>query len=185
MLRSIEFSGLPDGEVEVRPKGENVFQLTPSHREFITEFIDLLICKRLVALNTLEKRYEKSKANRHYYEFLIVRGFIKCNFIALDNHLDIDEYGNLNTEFILCPRTGECLDCGLICNSPANSELTDREAEILKLIAEGNDNKTIAEILYISVNTVHNHRNNILKKLGKSNTAELVRYWFENNMNKL
>ena len=103
----------------------------------------------------------------------------------LDNHLDIDENGNMNTEFILCPRTGECIECGLICNSPANTELTDREVEVLRLIADGNDNMTIAEILYISVNTVHNHRNNILKKLGKSNTAELVRYWFENNMNKL
>lgn len=185
MLRSIESSGLPDGEVEIRPKGEPVYQLTPSHREFITEFIEMLRCKKPVALNALEKRYEKSKANRIYYEFLIVRGFIKCNFIVLDNHLDIDENGNFNTEFVLCPRTGECIECGLICNSPTNTDLTDREVEILRLIAEGNDNMTIAERLYISVNTVHNHRNNILKKLGKSNTAELVRYWFENNMNKL
>ena len=179
-LSNIEFIGLPDGEVEVRVSGEQPYKLEPTHREFISEFIDLLIAKRLVAFKALEKRYENSKANHRYFEFLIVRGFIKCNFIVFDNRLDIDAYGNLNTEFVLCPRTGECIECGLICNSPVNTELSDREIEVLRLIAEGMENTAIADQLYISKNTVHNHRNNILKKLGASNTADLVRYWFEN-----
>jgi DNA-binding CsgD family transcriptional regulator len=180
-LHNIEFSGLPEGEVEIRMEGK-VFKLEPNHRDFIVAFIQLLISKRLVALNALEKRYAKSKANTIYYEFLIVRGFIKCNFIQLDNHLDIDAAGNLNTEYVLCPRTGECHECGLICNSPANSELSDREKDVLRLIVAGCNNTEIADQLYISQNTVHNHRNNILKKLGMTNTAELVRYWFENEM---
>ena len=180
-LRNIEFSGLPDGEVEVRQDGK-VFTLMPFHREFIDAFIDILINKRVVAFKALEQRYIKSKANDNYYEFLIVRGFIKCNFIVHDNRMDIDDAGNLNTEYVLCPRTGECLECGIICNSPANTELSDREIDVLRLLADGFDNLEIANQLYISPSTVHNHRNNILRKLNKNNTAELVRYWFENNM---
>ena len=180
-LQQIEFSGLPDGEVEVRDQGK-VFQLTTQNYEFIDEFIDLLKSKRKIAYSALEKRYIKSKANHSYYKFLIVRGFIKCNFIMLDNHMDIDENGNFNTEFVLCPRTGECLECGLVCNSPANTELSEREIQVLRLIAVGKENVTIADELYISAHTVHNHRNNILKKLGKNNTAELVSYWYKSNL---
>lgn len=180
ILRNIEFNGLPDGEVEVRPQGENPFKLDISHRDFINEFIELLIQKRVVAFEALEKRYSKSKENQLYFDFLIVRGFIKCNFITHDNKLDIDDSGNFNTEYVLCPRTGECVECGLICNSPANTELSEREIDVLRLIKDGYDNLMIANMLYISANTVHNHRNNILKKLGKNNTAELVRYWYEN-----
>ena len=62
-LSNIEFIGLPDGEVEVRVSGEQPYKLEPTHREFISEFIDLLIAKRLVAFKALEKRYENSKAN--------------------------------------------------------------------------------------------------------------------------
>lgn len=180
-LRNIEFSGLPDGEVEVRHEG-NVFKLEAHHFDFINAFIDLLITKRVVAYKALERRYIKSKENDVYYDFLIVRGFIKCNFIVHDNKMDIDENGNFNTEFVLCPRTGECLECGVICNSPANTELSEREIDVLRLIAQGYDNVEIANQLYISANTVHNHRNNILKKLYKNNTAELVKYWYENEM---
>lgn len=181
-LKNIEFNGTPDGEVEVRVEGKYSFTLQPKDREFISSFIDLLIDKQPIAYKALCKRYEKSKLNIEWYEFLIVRGYVKCNFIVLDNHLDIDENGNLNTEFILCPLTGECKECGHICNSPANTELSDREIQVLRLIKDGYDNYAIADQLYISINTVHNHRNNILKKLGKTNTAELVSYWYESGI---
>ena len=181
-LRNIEFSGMPDGEVEVREMGKAVYQLTLENLEFINDFYMLLEDKRSVALHALEKRYIKSKANLSYYKFLIVRGFIKCNFIVLDNHLDVDDNGNLNTEFVLCPRTGECIECGLVCNSPIDTELSEREIQVLRLIADGMENVAIADELYISTHTVHNHRNNILKKLGKNNTAELVSYWYKSNL---
>lgn len=182
ILRNIEFIGLPDGEVEVRVMNEPSYRLEESHRAFINSFIELLIAKRPIAYSALQQRYIKSKTNTTYYEFLIVRGFIKCNFIVLDNHLDIDANGNINTEFVLCPRTGECHECGVICNSPANSDITDREKDVLKLIVQGRNTNDIADCLYISANTVHNHRNNMLKKLGLNNTADLVRYWYENEL---
>jgi DNA-binding NarL/FixJ family response regulator len=54
--------------------------------------------------------------------------------------------------------------------------LTPRELEILKLIAEANTSKQIAEMLVISVKTVERHRANILEKLGMRDRVELTRY---------
>ncbi|WP_067173564.1 response regulator [Microtetraspora niveoalba] len=54
--------------------------------------------------------------------------------------------------------------------------LTPREEEIVKLIAEGNSSKEIAETLVISVKTVDRHRANILQKLGMRDRIELTKY---------
>jgi DNA-binding NarL/FixJ family response regulator len=54
--------------------------------------------------------------------------------------------------------------------------LTPRELEIVKLIAEANSTKEIAELLVISPKTVERHRSNILEKLGMRDRVELTRY---------
>jgi DNA-binding NarL/FixJ family response regulator len=54
--------------------------------------------------------------------------------------------------------------------------LTDREKQVLKLVAEGKTNKEIAEILTISVKTAMAHRANIADKLGIHNRAELIKF---------
>jgi DNA-binding NarL/FixJ family response regulator len=54
--------------------------------------------------------------------------------------------------------------------------LTPRELEVLKLIAEANTSKEIAEQLFISIKTVERHRQNILDKLGMRDRVELTRY---------
>ena len=54
--------------------------------------------------------------------------------------------------------------------------LTNREREILKLVAEGNANKDIANLLTISPKTVDNHRSNIMRKLELHNVVELTHY---------
>jgi DNA-binding NarL/FixJ family response regulator len=56
------------------------------------------------------------------------------------------------------------------------SRLTEREGEVVKLIAEGHSSKEIAKLLTISVKTVERHRANILQKLGMSDRTELTRY---------
>lgn len=56
------------------------------------------------------------------------------------------------------------------------SELTPREKEVVKLIAEAHTNKEIAEILHLSEKTVESHRANVLQKLGMRDRVELVRY---------
>jgi len=55
-------------------------------------------------------------------------------------------------------------------------EFTAREKEIIDLCREGLIAKEIAIRLNISVNTVHNHKNNIFQKLGINNTMEMVQY---------
>ncbi len=54
--------------------------------------------------------------------------------------------------------------------------LTEREREILTLIAQGSSNQEIAKQLYISIKTVQTHRAHILEKLGLHDRTELVRY---------
>lgn len=54
--------------------------------------------------------------------------------------------------------------------------LTDREQEVLRLVAEGQSNKEIAELLCLSVKTVMVHRTNIMAKLDIHNRTELVKY---------
>ena len=56
------------------------------------------------------------------------------------------------------------------------SILTERESEVVKLIAEGHSSKEIARELVISVKTVERHRSNILTKLGMRDRTELTRY---------
>ncbi|GIF75606.1 response regulator [Asanoa siamensis] len=54
--------------------------------------------------------------------------------------------------------------------------ITDREEEVLKLVAEGHTSREIADLLYISVKTVERHRANLLQKLGLKDRLELTRY---------
>jgi two-component system response regulator NreC len=55
-------------------------------------------------------------------------------------------------------------------------DLTQREVDVLRLIALGNTNQEIADQLYLSVRTVESHRAHIQRKLGRTTRAELVRY---------
>jgi two-component system, NarL family, response regulator NreC len=56
------------------------------------------------------------------------------------------------------------------------SLLTDREKQVLQLLAEGRSNKDVAQLLDLSVYTVETHRTRIMQKLNLHNTAELVLY---------
>jgi two-component system, NarL family, response regulator NreC len=54
--------------------------------------------------------------------------------------------------------------------------LTDREKEILQLLAEGRSNKEVATLLDLGLSTVETHRANLMQKLNLHNTAEIVLY---------
>jgi len=54
--------------------------------------------------------------------------------------------------------------------------LTERELQVLRLIADGKTNKDIARLLTVSVNTIETHRKHIMDKLDLHNTAEMVRF---------
>jgi two-component system response regulator NreC len=60
--------------------------------------------------------------------------------------------------------------------------LSDREREVLRLLALGHTNQEIAKMLYISVRTAETHRAHIMQKLGLSGRSELVRYALEHGL---
>lgn len=74
-----------------------------------------------------------------------------------------------------------------IAAAPADGEgsvadLSEREVEVLTLIALGHTNNEIAQKLYLSVRTVETHRSHIHRKLGLSTRAELVRYALDHDL---
>lgn len=62
------------------------------------------------------------------------------------------------------------------------NSLTEREKEVLNLIGEGRTNQEIADVLYLSPNTVQTHRSKIMDKLKLQNRAELIKFALENTM---
>ncbi|MEU9594335.1 response regulator transcription factor [Streptomyces sp. NPDC048193] len=86
--------------------------------------------------------------------------------------LVLGEYRRLASEPAPAPETGE----------PGAPRLTDRETEVLRLVAKGLSYKQIAERLVISHRTVQNHVQNTLGKLQLHNRVELVRYAIERGL---
>ncbi len=64
------------------------------------------------------------------------------------------------------------------------NELTQREYEVIALIADGLNNKDIAERLYISEKTVKNHVSNIFRKINVSDRTQAAIYAYKNNIKK-
>jgi two-component system response regulator NreC len=84
----------------------------------------------------------------------------------------------------LNPELGARLVAAGADEGPADG-LTDREREVLCLIALGHTNPEIAGQLFLSVRTIETHRSHIHRKLGLGTRAELVRYAIENGLVKL
>jgi DNA-binding NarL/FixJ family response regulator len=70
--------------------------------------------------------------------------------------------------------TSEMMDLAISKTTP--DLLSNRERQVMKLLAEGKSQKEIADLLYISIFTVRNHRENIMKKLNLKNLAALIKY---------
>lgn len=82
--------------------------------------------------------------------------------------------------FYLCSKVSKYIVQGFLGKTASRKRdatgLTPKEKEVLQLIAEGYSSKQIAKTFNLSLNTIHVHRNNIMKKLGIHKQAELVRY---------
>lgn len=81
----------------------------------------------------------------------------------------------------LHPRLGARLAAEPEASGPG-SDLSDREIEVLRLIALGHTNSEIADQLFLSVRTVESHRAHIQQKLGLSSRAELVKYALDHKL---
>lgn len=60
--------------------------------------------------------------------------------------------------------------------------LSEREIQIVRLVAEGKITKEIADQLYVSVRTIETHRSRIMRKLGVVNTAEMIRMAYKKKL---
>jgi two-component system response regulator NreC len=85
-------------------------------------------------------------------------------------------------ETYLNPRLGARLAAEPSTPDGPADDLTEREVEVLRLIALGNTNAEIGEQLFLSVRTVETHRAHIQRKLGRQTRAELVAYALERRL---
>lgn len=79
-------------------------------------------------------------------------------------------------DIYLHPRLGAKLAAAPAAPPEPVDDLTDREAEVLRLIALGHTNAEMGTQLFLSIRTIESHRAHIQRKLGLSTRAELVRY---------
>lgn len=99
------------------------------------------------------------------FAFARVKQFIACNFSEKDGIPDIDEDFNFNIEKTACPARGAvCQLC--ICSPALNTDISGREKQLLSFFVQGLSEEEIAEALFISPFTVHNHIKNMYRKIG-------------------
>ena len=119
----------------------------------------------------------------------------KALAIGVTSHLLKDCDQDEIIEAIYKTALGEKFICGKIVSNIMEEKLenvseysceglniSDREMEIIKLIAEGSSNKEVADKLFLSTHTVTTHRKNIMNKLGVNNTAGLVLFAVRENL---
>lgn len=87
---------------------------------------------------------------------------IRAGRTFIDNQLDVEQVRALRSE----------------AGSASGITLTERERQVLQLVAGGARNRDIAELLCISLKTVETHRLNLMKKLDAHNAAELTQWAF-------
>ena len=92
-----------------------------------------------------------------------------CTYLPIGRSLDENA-----TSFVLNLATGMPVDMDRI-RKVMSDILSQREREVLSLLAQGMESKQIADALHISVNTVYRHRQNILRNLKAANTAEAIK----------
>lgn len=183
VVANIEFYSTPEGDVMLKQIGQPARLLQEGDREMVSELLTLIRDRYPKAHEALMNLYSSSIPNRRYYEFRVVSRFIRCNCGNYDQQtLDIDAYGRFRFEEVKCPLRGECQLEGVVCKAQLDTKLSEREMEVLRLIADNLQTEEIAQQLHLSPCTVNRHRENMKAKLKLRSVAELVNYWRENNL---
>lgn len=180
MLEQIEFYTCPDGSINMKELNEPVMTYDQSCREVTEEM--LLWIKTLYpsAFKALSDLYSKSQMNRDYFEFQMVHRFIRCNFGEYDGlKLDITKPGTFNFECVKCPLRGECRYEGEICMPEKDTNITEREKEVAKLLCKHFTRQQIADELCISPYTVNRHIANIKARLNLKHTSQILNLFIE------
>jgi DNA-binding NarL/FixJ family response regulator len=136
-------------------------------------FLDVELESNISAFDLINQLNEN---NVHPY-IILVTAFPQYSIRAIRNEVfdyllkpvDIDELKSSLT------RLGRHISPSEDIISKDFSILSEREAEVLKLVLEGKSSTEIANLLYLSINTIHTHRRNILKKTGVKHVVDLFR----------
>lgn len=154
--------------------------------EHSTDIIESLLCKIEAfypkAYSALSQEYARCKPNIWYFRYRIVIRFLKCNFGNIDNIQDIDKSGTFNFECVPCPLRGECRYENIICHPQFDHRISAAEMRVLRLLYNGSKQSDIADTLYLSEHTVHNHIRNAFVRLGIHSKSEFIKFADRNNL---
>ena len=175
--------GIGDGMEEVSTIWEDEL-LERIHPDDVAE----KIAWELQFLSFVSQLPSERKADYYLQHFLRMRN-VEGGYLTMRHrifYLDFDRSGNMRLALCLYTVAGQnagatgiihSLDDTLIDDSAVSVRerlLSGREREILRQISSGKPSKQIAYELNISINTVNNHRQNIIRKLRCKNTAEAI-----------
>lgn len=160
-------------------------RLTEQHRDLVRSVIQHLEEFYPRALAVLQERYKRCSANTTYYQFRIVQAFCKCNFGVIDEtQSDIDAKNNFHFEHVPCPMRGECPMENVVCHPQFNSKISPAETRVLELVFHKYSEDEIAERLFLSPHTVHNHIRNAYTRIGVREKADFIDYAHKHNLFK-
>ncbi|WP_372651382.1 response regulator transcription factor [Draconibacterium sp.] len=139
---------------------------------------------KIVIINPVTLNNSKKNLNN------LLSLYNKSNVVGLiSNHYDRTLYDNFADNIFVTDRQetitqiiSKHFKATPAVNNDIDNTLSEREIDVLKLLASGKSNKEIAEELFISIHTVISHRKNISSKIGVKSTAALVIYAVANGL---
>lgn len=172
------------GEAMYREYDGPIRQITEKDKDVIEELLKRSENFYPEQYEALCQEYARSSANKSFYDFLRARRIVNCCFGEHDCKPDIDLFGTYNFEMVKCPMVAECKYYKIICQPTYNSNLTEAELEVMRLVYEHVPTEQIAEITFRSIHTVNNHRRNALQRLKLHSIEEFIGYAHRNNLFK-
>lgn len=172
------------GQAMYQDSGGPIKKMTEDDKQMIDELLFRSENFYPEQYNALCEEYSKSEANKPYYDFLRARRIVNCCFGSHDSRTDIAKDGTYNFEIVKCPMIAECKYHKIICQPAFNSNLTESELRVMRLVYELVPTEQIAERLFLSIHTVNNHRRNALQRLKLHSIEEFIGYAHKNNLFK-
>lgn len=177
-------AGLMDDQTEFFVSGMNVYALHNGTRMEIEQLpekiLDLIwneIQKDPDALAALVSLRKVTRMDK-------IKMFVHCRFGGFNNEPDITKHGVTNHDYWDCPIRGMCKAEGKLCKpvQAPNGVITNRQIQVLKLIAKGLTDCRIGEELAIATKTVAAHRDELLRKLGVNSKSAIASWAVAHNL---
>ena len=180
-MKNIEFYRTPNGGIMIHDE-KGVRELKENDRNFISAMMQKIGDFHPDTLARLSQHFDKKRFNIPHFEYSIVSRFIRCNWGRFDSVIDIDQFGYFNFEEVECPLRGECPHEGIICRPRFNSNLSEREIEVMSNYYKNKSTVQIADDMCLSTETVRTHKRNAFKRTGTHSLAEFYLYAKNNNL---